>query len=460
MADTSHNAEDRSLRESLGLSHLFRTLGLAVEPRCLLFALVGIWATLFYGGCVLDPLWHGLGGERIAPEAVDRFIGALDANVPYEEPAGGAGIFQVLREHQRGVVSDMLSALPGVAAASGEPLPRPGAMASSAHGAASLVYGLWWLVRCHFVYALLLAAGLLLIWSFCGGAICRIAAVRFARATTLRVPQTCTFVKEHLVSGFIPAPCVPLVFMAIIALMMILFGILLRLPFLGDLVGGVAFALPLLGGFVIAVLLVGFFVGVSLFWPAVAVDGVDWFDAFGNGLSYPLSRPWKTVLYAAVAGFFGIACSMFVHLFTFIALSVTRSLVSWGTSPMGLWARGTAEAPISKMELLWPMTGPAAMYAWPNWSQLGFFECVSGALIGVCLSIVIGLMWSFPVSFYFSGSTVVYYLLRRDVNGTDLRELFVESDAWEPARIRSSAPPPAGLAPLNSTAPKSEEPPD
>ncbi len=60
MANMSQDSEAKTFREALGLAHLFRTLGLAVEPRNLLIALLGLWATLFYGGWLLDPLWHGL----------------------------------------------------------------------------------------------------------------------------------------------------------------------------------------------------------------------------------------------------------------------------------------------------------------------------------------------------------------------------------------------------------------
>ncbi len=436
MADMSENAEARTLRESLGVAHLFRTLGLAVEPRNLLIALVGLWATLFYGGCLLDPIWHGVGAARVAPDAVDRFIVTLDTGQPYEEPGGDAGIFHVFREHERRAFLGMMGGfLTGSSVTAGAPVEsstEANAGTRSAGHLAGMAYGIWWLVRCHFGFFVLLAAGTLLIWSFFGGAICRTGAVQFARDRKLSIPQTFTYARENFFRGFLPAPCVPLAFIALTALAMVLFGVLFRLPFLGDLLGGLSFVLPIIGGFVIAILLVGFFIGVSLFWPAVATDGSDWFDAFAHGLSYPLSRPWKAVFYAAVLTAFGAACWVFVNLFTYVALSITRGLVAWGTSPLGLWARGTKDAPISKMELLWPMAGPTEMYAWPDWSQLGSFECVAGALIGLCVLTVISLMWSFLASFYYCGSTVIYFLLRRDVNGTDLREVHVHDGDLEP----------------------------
>ena len=457
MADTPQDAEAKTLRESLGVAHLFRTLGLAVEPRSLLIALLGLWTTLFYGGCLLDPIWHGVGAARVAPVTVDRFIDSLDSDEPYEELGGDAGIFHVFRTHEHRAILDMMSAfLPGTSGAVDVPVGESIEADTDARSVCpltSMAYGVWWLVRCHFVFFVLLAAGTLLIWSFCGGAICRLSAVQFARDKKLTIPQTFTYARENLFRGFLPAPCVPLAFIAITALAMILFGVLLRLPFLGDLLGGISFILPIVGGFVIALLLVGLLVGASLFWPAVATDGSDWFDAFAHGLSYPLSRPWKAAFYAIFMTAFGAACWVFVNLFTYVSLSITRGLVAWGTSPLGLWARGTEDAPISKMELLWPTAGPTAMYAWPDWSQLGVFECVAGALIGLCVYTVIGLMWSFLASFYYCGSTVIYFLLRRDVNGTDLQEVHVDDGDLEPTGAWSVAgpkhPPPGDVVDTN-----------
>jgi len=443
MADSSQNTETRTLPEYLGLPHLFRTLGLAVEPRSLLYALLGLWATLFYGGCLLDPLWHGMGAARIAPDAVDRFMAAVDTGQSYEEPTGTAGLFHVFREHERLALSSMMSPLLKQPSASpnapGEAPTEANCVRRPPCGVTAMAYGVWWLMRNHLVYFVLLAAGTLVIWSFFGGAICRLAAVQFARDRTITTPQAFTYAKKNLISGFLPAPCMPLAFIAATALAMILFGVLLRIPWFGDLLGGVSFVLPVLGGFIIAALALGFLIGASLFWPAVAAEGSDWFEAFSRGLSYPLSRPWKAAFYALVTIVFGAVCWVLVNLFTYAALCVSRGLVAWGTSPFGLWTRGADDAPTSKMELLWPMAGPTAMYDWPNWSQLGFFERVAGALIGLCVLTVISLMWSFLASFFHCGATVIYFLLRRDVNGTDLREVHVDDEDLEPTGAWSLA---------------------
>ncbi|MGB2987907.1 MAG: hypothetical protein WBE26_18720, partial [Phycisphaerae bacterium] len=200
---------------------------------------------------------------------------------------------------------------------------------------------------------------------------------------------------------------------------------------LGDLIGGVAFPLAILGGFVISILLLGMLVGGSLFWPAVAVEGSDAFDSFSRGLSYPLSKPWKTILYAIITIIYASICWVFVNLFTFCMLAITRAVVGFGTSPLGWWSRGQEGEAVSKLDLLWPFSGPNALYAWPQWQELAWYEYFSAFFIGVYVLITIGLMWSFLASFYFSASTTIYYLLRRDVDGTDHEDVYLKEEEEE-----------------------------
>jgi len=429
MPDTSDNEHAQTIREVLGLPHLFRSLGFAVRGVSLAAAFFGLCATLFYGGCVLDPIAHMLGTPTLSPVAVEQFAAADATGTTFKEPTGEFGIFEVFRRYEQRAILDLLSA------------PIPGAMQAAPHygdvgvvsrlavGLVEVGHGLWWLIRCHFLYFLFLAAGTLLIWSFCGGAICRTTAVQFARDEHITIARAFDFAREHLTSGFFLAPCLPLMLMAVFALIMILCGVGLRIPVFGDLLGGLGFFLTILLGFGITLLGVGTLAGGSLFWPGVAIERCDWFDAFNNGLQYPLARPWKALWYAIVTAVFGAFCWFFVRWFTYFVLAITRGLVAFGTSPWGLWNRGTEADPISKLAMLWPMSGPDAMYHWPAWSGMSWYECVSGFLIGLCVLAVLGLMWSFLITFYFSGSTVIYFLLRRDVDGTDLQDLRDDVDA-------------------------------
>ena len=73
---------------------------------------------------------------------------------------------------------------------------------------------------------------------------------------------------------------------------------------------------------------------------------------------------------------------------------------------------------------------------------------------------------AFLASFYFSGSTIIYYLLRREVDATDFVDIYLEeSEESEeqqapPAAPPSDAPPPAeeqdASAPVDTSPPEPE----
>ena len=429
--------------EASGLLQIFRTLGLAVHPAKLGLALAAIFLTFVLGG-VLDWVWTRSGG--VGETAIDQFISASEPDSPYVEPAGTLGLFRVFREHeQRQLLGFLGSSIPGSSVAAGTPVGSYVEAHSNAGPLGNLVSmgnGVWWLLRCHPFFFFLFAGGALVIWGWAGGAICRIAAVQYARDEKLTMQQALAFSREKLFGGFVLAPCIPVAFILIAAVLLIVGGMLLRVPVLGDLLAGPAFVLAIVGGFVIAVLLLGLIVGGSLFWPAVAAEGSDAFDSFSRSLSYPLSKPWKAVLYAVIATIFASLCWVFVNLFTFFALTITRGIVGFGTSPFGWWSRGEGGAAVRKLDLLWPLAGPNALYSWPDWSQLTWYEHFSAFFVGVYVLIVIGLMWSFLASFYFSASTVIYFLLRRDVDGTDLEELHMEDEEPGGDSFRPESSPP------------------
>ena len=447
MSDDLGVSEHTGWMEASGLPHIVRTLGIAVHPAKIGLALAGIVLTVALGG-FLDWMWSSGGG--IGERAIDRFILARQLDQPFEEAGGASGIFETWSSHHRRCVRGLLSST--IPAASELPTISgvDGTGGSPLSNLSNMVYGAWWMARHHLIYALLFGAGTLLIWSLCGGAICRIAAVQFAQEEKPTLAQGVAYARGRLFDGFFLAPCIPLAFVLITALLMFLGGVVLRIPVFGDVVGGGAFFLAMLGGFVIAVLMLGTLAGGSLFWPAVAVEGSDAFDAFSRGISYALSRPWKTVLYAILMTIFAAVCWIVVNVFTVVALSIARGVVAFGTSPFGWWTRGSNDEPISKLELLWPTGGSVAMHRWPEWGQLAWYECVSAFLIGLCVLLVVGVMWAFLASFFHSGATVAYFLLRRDVDGVDLEDVFEPDGSEDDA---DSPPPPVAAPRVERIAP-------
>lgn len=427
MESNQINSLRRSWLEASGLVPLFGILRLAYNPAKIGTALIGIIAT-FILGMILESLWKPFGGG-VGADAITQFIAARELDQVFVEPDGDHGIFTVWREHQRKSLLGLLtSAFPGSSLSLGTPLGSY--VESHAPGTplrylVSLYYANWWLVRHHFIFSVLLGAGALIIWSLCGGVICRQAAVQFARQEKPTFFQAFQFTLDKLWSGFVLAQCIPLAFVAFIVILMIVFGLIFRLPWVGDIVGGILFFLPILGGILITVIMAGMLLGGGLLWPSVAVESCDAFDAFQRSVSYSLTKAWKTLYYGILVTVYASVCWIVANLGMFIALRITRATVSFGSSYFGLWPRTTEPRWTTKVEHLWPMADPNAMYSWPS-GDLGVFEYFSAACIGFWVLIVIGLMWAFLASIYFCACTVVYYLLRRDVDEIDLDEVFVD----------------------------------
>lgn len=445
-------AKGDGLVEASGVLHIFRTFGMALHPPKLAIAVLAIIASYLAGG-LLDVVYK-MGDDGLDLAAIDRYVTALSLSQPYEEPQGEAGVFAVWITHERRCVEGFLgSAIPGLGAATAPWMRLPTIGAGPIGSLCSAGLGFCWMAREHPVFSFFLFGSLLAIWGIAGGAICRIAAVQFTQGEKLTAMQGIRFARKNFLNGFALAPCIPLLGVAAIALVMAFGGVFLRIPFVGDLVGGLLFVLAILGGFVVSALLVGLVLGGNLFWPAIAAEGQDAYDAFSRGLSYVFTRPWKTVLYSVTTALFACVCWFVVKSGTFLGLHAARTIVSFGTSPFGLWSRGSEDAPVSKLDLLWPLGGPGKMYHMPDWSGLAWYEHVSAFLIGLFVLLVIAVMWSFLVSFYFSGSSVVYFLLRRDVDGIDLEDLYC-SDAELPGAGAIEAPAPS----VATVAPASAEP--
>jgi len=449
MPVTSSSADSIGLWEATGLPHLLRIPKLALRPANLAIVLFAILATFLWGG-LLDLLWP----TRVSERAIAEFVDARVVDRPYVEPDGGGRIFSVWRRHQQRCLRDLLGAsLPGVSLAQGTFLTHyieTGTVARPLRHLASMAYGAWWFVRYHFVYFLVSGAGVLAIWSLAGGAVCRIVALQFAREELLTWRQGLAFARKKLLGGFALAPCIPLIMAGCIMVLLALGGMMLRIPYLGDLLGGAAFFLALLGGFLIAVLLAGLAAGGHLFWPMVAADECEGFDAFSSGFAYVFNRPWKTLWYLTVSLVYAAICWLVLNVFAYLSLAITRSVVAFGTAPLGWWRYDAGGSRISKLESLWPMSGPGDLYHWPDTTGFGPGDYLSAVLIAFWVVATIGLIWAFLASFYFSACTVMYFLLRRDVDQRPFDEVYVagemEEDFDRPRQPGSPAPAGIGVS--------------
>ncbi len=282
------------------------------------------------------------------------------------------------------------------------------------------LHGLCWLICTHWLYALIFLVFSLAVWALFGGAICRIAALHAARDEKISISQALRFSAGKFLSFFM-APLVPLGVIVIIGALIVAGALVANIPAVGSLVMGLLFFLAILGGLAIAFLLFGLIGGGSLMYPTIAVEGSDSFDAISRSYSYIFNRPWRAGLYSLVAVVYGSVCYLFVRLFAFVALKATHIAVKTGVFTGGHELEGAAD----KVDVIWTAPTFGDLHGGINTAAMGWTDMPGAWLICLWVYLVIGLVIAFLVTYFCSATTIIYYLLRRQVDATDLDEVYV-----------------------------------
>lgn len=225
----------------------------------------------------------------------------------------------------------------------------------------------------------------LLVWAIFGGAITRIAAMRFARDESVSICAALKFSARSWQS-YIYGPLLPMLVVGILALVGGSVGWMQRwwgpgtafLEYLGF--------LPLLCGLVMALLL-GL---MTLSWPlmvaAISVEGSDGFDGLSRAFGYVMNRPWYFAFLVWLALLIGAATHWIVQLVKGLAIH----LAGWSCgvtiiSDFGIWRSVAEHAALAVM-----------------------------------------------VSYFWSATTVIYFLLRQSDDGTPLDEVYIPGPPPKP----------------------------
>ncbi len=281
------------------------------------------------------------------------------------------------------------------------------------------VVGPLWLMTQHPVYFMLLGAIFLVIWSVFGGAICRIAAVHVARDEKLSIRSALMFSGGKFLS-FLFAPIIPLLIVVVIGLLVALGSSLVNIPYIGPIIVGLAFIVALGAGFLMALVLLGLIGGFNLMYPTVAVEGSDSFDAISRSFSYLYARPWRLAFYTILSVVYGAASYLFVRFFISVMLVLTHRFA-------GMAIFTTTDSAVPLWTSMWPSPSTAARLTYDiDTLGLSFAQEIGARLIWFWVHLVIAMLGAFAISFYFSSNTIIYYLMRREVDATDLDDVYLE----------------------------------
>ncbi|MGH7136113.1 MAG: hypothetical protein ACREHD_10255, partial [Pirellulales bacterium] len=239
------------------------------------------------------------------------------------------------------------------------------------------------------------------VWALFGGAITRRAALEIGREENVGLRAALRYAAGKWPSYF-AAPLLPLVGLLIFAAPILVLGVLMRFD-AGLLVAGVAWPVALLLALVMALLLLALLFGWPLMWPTISIEkSGDSFDAMSRSWSYVYHRPLHYLFYAAVVTVLGGLGWLLVAYFA----DWVAYLPVWAAS----WTAGA-----QRMDQIFG--GGESLGTTGRWgANLIYFwnGCVRLLALG------------FVYSYFWTASTAIYFLLRRDDDGTDLDDVYVE----------------------------------
>lgn len=247
------------------------------------------------------------------------------------------------------------------------------------------------------VRALLEAGWCLVVWTLIGGAIARIAAVRLTCADRLGIGAALKFVGQKAVP-LVTTPLIPMFGIVILSACVAAFGLIYWLPKpAGPMIAGVLAFLPLLAGLLLTLIVLGLAIGWPLMQASVAVEAEDGFDAVSRSYAYVYQRPWHYAGYVILASILGIIGLAFVELFGRLVLYFAA---------FGLTLSNKAEIIASYYDV--SPTVETSMVSMTH---------------GIWVMLVQGLVHGWVYAYFWTAMTVIYLLLRRDVDGIPVDEI-------------------------------------
>jgi hypothetical protein len=187
-----------------------------------------------------------------------------------------------------------------------------------------------------------------------------------------------------------------------------------KIEYAGEIAVAIGFPLAILSGFLIVFLGIVGVIGFILMFPAISSEGSDAFDAISRAYSYVLSRPIHflslfatliicSAILSVVVGF-GACLVMQTSYFT-VGLGMGEKLNEIRTFITGLSGSGdtiTSLNPIS-------MRIAALLFI----------------LYIVLIKLTVG---SIIIAFAGSSSTIVYLIMRKDVDDTEMNDIYIEEN--------------------------------
>jgi hypothetical protein len=298
-----------------------------------------------------------------------------------------------------------------------------------------------WAVKHHVIYSILFFAICLCMISIAGGAVCRTAALQFAQGQKPGMTEATRYSLKKFRSYF-SSPLTPVCFIIACALLIFILGVLVTIPFgIGEVIMIIFVPLTFVFGIVITILLIGAIAGFNLMFPAIAYEGTDSFGAMNNSFCYIYKKPWRMAFYTTIATVYGAICYAFVRFFVFLLLWITHQSMQFGSKLVSSISNlfNKESDVLSKFSAIWPEPSFQNLFGVAMAEPVGSMQIFTFYVMHVIIWIFVLLLASFIMSFYFSANSIIYALMRNQVDNTPMNDIYAPQDIEEADGITSES---------------------
>jgi hypothetical protein len=293
----------------------------------------------------------------------------------------------------------------------------------------------------------------LIVWGLIGGAITRIAALRFTRDEAPGFVAALRHAAGKWPSYSLP-PLIALAGAALFAIQLVVLGFLMRIDVIAFL-AAIAWPFVILLGLMMAILLLGALVGWPLMWATVSVEGTDAFDALSRSYAYTYHRPWRLLWYIVFATILAIVSMFVVKLFATSAIKLGNWSIDWGLDERMMQRVVSPETARPLPPPVVPPLNGATTNALPpadpdigvaasqpsetaavattesaappvTSPELGRVESATRRAIHFWKSVVAALAAGYQAGFLWVAAVGIYLLLRRDIDGVQMNEVYID----------------------------------
>jgi hypothetical protein len=280
------------------------------------------------------------------------------------------------------------------------------------------VVSVHWAIKLHPFYSVIFLTFVIVVMSFSGGAICRLAALEFSRGEKPGLTEALKFSWQKL-GGFLTAPAIPITIMVVAGTFIVMLGLAGNIPVAGKFIMALGLPVALIIGLVISLFLVGTIIGFNIMSPAIAYEGTNGLDAISRSFAYVFAHPWAVTFYGILASIYGAVSYLFVRAFAFLLLLITYTLVDIGLSNDGNGAI---------LEKLWAKPEFFNLLRENPDLSLTTMELAPSLMINTAVLTVIALLIAFVFSFYYCSCTIIYALMREKVDKTPTDQIYIHLD--------------------------------